>query len=37
VTGSDIADRGAGGVQDFLDPDYHFVNVENIICNLRSA
>lgn len=33
VTGSDIADRGVGGVQDFLDPQYQFVNVENIICN----
>lgn len=31
--GSDIVDRGFGGVQDFLDPVFDFVNVDNIICN----
>lgn len=33
VTGSDIADRGVGGVQDFLAADTAFVNVDNIITN----
>lgn len=33
AVGSDIADRGFGGVQDFLDPDCEFVNVANIVTN----
>ncbi len=33
AVGSDIADRGYGGVQDFLAPDHDFVNVSNIITN----
>lgn len=32
-TGSDIVDRGVGGVCDFLDPVYTFVDVPEIICN----
>jgi len=31
--GSDIADRGFGGVQDFLDPECEFTNVQNIVMN----
>ena len=33
AVGSDIADRGFGGVQDFLSIDHLFVNVDAIICN----
>lgn len=33
AVGSDIADRGFGGVQDFLAPAVDFDNVGNIICN----
>lgn len=33
AVGSDIADRGYGGVQDFLAPEYEYVGVDNIICN----
>lgn len=33
ATGSDIADRGFGGVQDFLDPEFKFVGVTNIVSN----
>lgn len=33
AVGSDIADRGFGGVQDFLADGYDFINVSTIICN----
>jgi len=33
AVGSDIVDRGFGGVQDFLDPAAEFVNVHNIVSN----
>jgi hypothetical protein len=33
AVGSDIEDRGFGGVQDFLDKNFSFVNVDNIVTN----
>ena len=33
AVGSDIAGRAFGGVQDFLAPEYDFINVATIMCN----